>query len=75
MPMSPDELQLTAHCLLRLTTALMLESVDVPHGLPTATEELNTRTGRQLSSREWLHLLEPHYRRRFAPGEDTLRLI
>lgn len=72
--MPSNELQLTSHCLLRLSTALMLEAVDIPHGLPTATAELNRRTGRNLSSREWLAILEPHYRRRFAPGEDDLRL-
>lgn len=72
--MPSDELQLTSHCLLRLSTALMLEVANVPHGLPTATTELNRRTGRNLSSREWLNILEPYYRRRFAPGEDDLRL-
>jgi hypothetical protein len=73
--MPPNELQLTSHCLLRLSTALMLEVAGVPHGLPSATDELNRRTRRQLSSHEWLRLLEPHYRRRFAPGEEELRLI
>jgi hypothetical protein len=72
--MPPDELRLSAHCLLRLTTALILECGDVPHGQPCAADELNARTGRQLSSRQWLEILEPHYRRRFCPGEDYVEL-
>ena len=67
--MPSDELQISAHCLLRLTTALALESQLIPHGQPSATAELNERTGRQLSSSEWLAILEPYYRRRFCPGE------
>jgi hypothetical protein len=69
--MAINELQLTAHCLLRLATALMLESTNVPHGQSRATDELNALTGRRLSSREWLALLEPHYRKRFCPGDPV----
>jgi hypothetical protein len=72
--MSTSELRITAHCLLRLSTALMLEVADIPHGLPSATSELNRRTGRNHSSREWLDILEPRWRRLFCPGDDHTRL-
>jgi hypothetical protein len=65
--MSHDRLELTAHCLLRLTVALALETQAVLHGEPSATTELNERTGRQLTSSQWLAILEPHYKRRFCP--------
>lgn len=68
--MPPERLEITSHCLLRLVTTLMLEAADIPHGQPCASEELNHRTARQHSSREWLAILEPHYRRRFMPGDD-----
>jgi hypothetical protein len=66
-----DQLELTAHCLLRLTTALMLEAVGIPHGQPSAAAELNRRTDRTLTSNQWLAILEPHYRRRFSPAQAT----
>jgi hypothetical protein len=67
--MPADQLQLTAHCLLRLTTALALEAAAIPHGQPSAAAELNERTGRRLSSAQWLAILEPYYRRRLCPAE------
>lgn len=67
--MPHDQLELTAHCLLRLTIAVALEAQAIPHGEPSATAELNERTGRRLTSSQWLAILEPHYSRRFYPAE------
>jgi hypothetical protein len=66
--MPPDELHVTAHCLLRLTTALTLEAAGICHSQGSATAELNHRTCRQLTSAQWLAILEPHYRKRFRLG-------
>jgi hypothetical protein len=70
----PEQLELTAHCLLRLCLTLALEAGGVPHGQDSATAELNTATGRQLSARQWLTLLEPAYQQRFDPGPAPLKL-
>lgn len=68
MPQPRDSLIITTHCLLRLTTALMLESQGLDHALPTATGELNRLTGRSYPAGRWLEILEPYYQARFDPG-------
>lgn len=70
----PDRLELSAHCLLRLCLTLALEAAGVPHGQDSATAELNAATGRRLSARQWLALLEPAYQQRFDPASAPLRL-
>jgi hypothetical protein len=70
----PDSLEISSHCLLRLTTSLMLEAQGVPHCQPLAVDELNSATGRRLGAREWLAILEPYYRQRFMPGEHSTPL-
>lgn len=73
-PLPPEQLEISGHCLLRLTTALALEAAGINHNHPSATDELNGRTGRQLSPTQWLAVLEPAYLRTFAPGESEARL-
>ena len=68
---SAQQLELTAHCLLRLTTALMLESRGIDHLHPSATDELNQRTGRAYAANQWLQIIGPAYLERFCPGEFT----
>lgn len=70
----PDRLELSAHCLLRLSVTLALEAAGVPHGQNSATAELNTATSRRLSARQWIALLEPAYQQRFDPGPTPLKL-
>jgi hypothetical protein len=65
------QITLTAHCLLRLMTALLLETQGAVPFLPSATAELNTRTGRSYTAAQWIDLLMPYFRRRFAPGEQS----
>jgi len=69
--MPPDEqpaaLVISAHCLLRLMTALLLENEGLVPFPPAASAELNARTGRQHTARQWARLLGPAYQRRFGP--------
>lgn len=67
-----DQLQLSGHCLLRLTTALLLEEggIAIGHG-PRAATELNARSGRAYSQRQWIAILEPAYRQRFLFGDPS----
>lgn len=67
-PDGPKHIQLSAHCLLRLATALMLEAQGIDHGFPRANEELNALSSRSFSSGQWLQILEPAYCRQFDPG-------
>lgn len=73
--MPPESLELTSHCLLRLCTTLALEAAGLAHGLPLATLELNERTGRNLSAKQWLQILEPAYVRIFSPNDPHYRLV
>lgn len=66
-----QQLELTAHCLLRLTTALMLESRGIDHLHPKAADELNELTGRDYTAGQWLEIIGPFYLKRFCPGEFT----
>jgi hypothetical protein len=68
----PDEIQITAHCLLRLSTALLLEVGGIDHGHSCATDELNRLSGRSLPPKEWLLLLQPLYCARFCPTADSV---
>lgn len=72
--MQPESLELTSHCLLRLCTALAIEVAGMPHGFPSAALELNERTSRDYSARQWLQILEPTYVQRFSPNDPTHRL-
>ena len=72
--MQLESLELTSHCLLRLCTALAIEVAGLPHGFPPAALELNERTGRDYSARQWLQILEPTYVQRFSPNDPTHRL-
>lgn len=67
--MLPDQIEITSHCLLRYWVALALEAGGVRHGYPSATRELNAISGRTLTSRQWLAILEPHYLQRFSPSD------
>lgn len=67
-PHGPSQIQLSAHCLLRLATALMLEAQGIDHGFPAARQELNELSGRCYSASRWLQILEPAYCQRFAPA-------
>lgn len=71
MSLPPESFTLTAHCLLRLTTALAMEAKDLAHPFPTATGELNRRTGRCYPAWKWLEILEPYYQERFEPGSRS----
>lgn len=73
--MQPESLELTSHCLLRLCTALAIEAADLPHGFPSATLELNQRSGRNLTAEQWLRILEPSYVRIFSPNDPHYRLV
>jgi hypothetical protein len=53
------QITLTAHCLLRLMTALLLETQGAVPFLPSAT------------AAQWVDLLMPYFRRRFSPGEQS----
>lgn len=70
----PEQLEITSHCLLRLCIALCLEREGLPHGGPCATRELNERTDRQYTAKQWLAILEPHYVKRFSPNDPTYKL-
>lgn len=74
-PQPPAHLTLSGHCLLRLMTALLLETQGMILIRPAASAELNRRTGRCHSADQWVTILAPAYRRRFNPGEQDLRLI
>jgi hypothetical protein len=71
----PESVEITSHCLLRLTTALALEAAGLPHGFPLAAQELNERTSRNFSAREWLEVLEPAYLKRFSPNDPNHHLV
>jgi hypothetical protein len=74
-PQSPAQLSLSGHCLLRLMTALLLETQGMIPIHPAASAELNRRTGRCHSAAQWVAILAPAFRRRFCPGDEDLRLL
>jgi hypothetical protein len=72
-PPDPDtaHITLTSHCLLRLMTALLLETQGAVPFPPSASAELNSRTGYSYTAAHWIDLLTPHFQRRFSPGERS----
>ena len=73
--MPPESIEITSHCLLRLTTALALEAAGLPHGFPLAALELNQQSGRTLCAQQWLQILEPAYLQRFSPNDPNYHLV
>jgi len=65
-----EALEISAHCLLRLMTALLLETEEIIPLHPAESAELNARTGRCYSARQWALILEPSYQRRFGRHES-----
>lgn len=70
MSSRPETISITAHCLLRYTVALMLESKGLDHSYPSATAELNRLAGRSHTARQWFQILDPYYQRRFGGISD-----
>jgi len=68
-------LTLSSHCLLRLMTALLLETQGTYPITASAAGELNSRTGRCYSAAQWVQILAPAFRRRFCPGDSSLQLL
>lgn len=71
-----EAVEISAHCLLRLMTALLLETEGIIPLHPAASAELNARTGRSYSAHQWVLTLEPAYQRRFGHhGSMALKCI
>lgn len=71
-----ESLQLSAHCVLRYTTALMLEVGGVHHhvtGSPSAS--LNKMTGRNHTPREWLKILSAPYLQITDPASNPRPVV
>ncbi len=68
------QITITAHCLLRLMTALLLETQGAVPFSPSASAELNSRSGRFYTAAQWIDLLSPQFQRRFSPGDKLFRL-
>jgi hypothetical protein len=67
----PDSIEITSHCLLRYYVALSLEAARIDHYCQRADRELNLRTRRIYSAKQWLKILEPYYQKRFAPTNQN----
>ena len=66
----PDAIEITSHCLLRYYVALSLEAARIDHCCDRADRELNLRTRRIYTAKQWLVILEPYYQKRFAPSDQ-----
>ncbi|MEB3256353.1 MAG: hypothetical protein VKJ05_08195 [Synechococcaceae cyanobacterium] len=73
-PPRAEALEISAHCLLRLMTALLLESEGLVPLPPAASLLLNAQTAREHSAGEWIAILAPAYQRRFGRIPTTALL-